>query len=178
MRLEPLAGARAQEIDDADEHLEPGGGGDEDQPGEALRPREGEGLGDRAAHRVPDEDDPARPQRLDERGEPVRVPGDARPAAASVGPVARQVGRHDARHVGEPLELGLPEIGGPAGAVDQDQRRSGPGLEPRPRPTGDGPGSPGRRHHMAPRAVIGQSASTRPPRTATYQSWRLIVGSQ
>src|SRR5574341_477037 len=48
-------------------------------------------------------------------------------------------------------------------------------------------GEGGEHHHpaarlpvqvSAPRAVIGQSASTTPPRTQTYQSWRLMVGSQ
>src|SRR5262249_17820302 len=33
-------------------------------------------------------------------------------------------------------------------------------------------------HVLAPRAVMGQSASTRPRRTPTYQSSRLTVGSQ
>ena len=33
-------------------------------------------------------------------------------------------------------------------------------------------------HHTQPRATIGQSASTRSPRTQTYQSYRFTVGSQ
>ena len=35
-----------------------------------------------------------------------------------------------------------------------------------------------RAHRMAPRAETGQTHSTRPPRTPTYQSCRLTVGSQ
>src|SRR5262249_27013662 len=103
--------------------------------------------------------------------EPLRVRCDARPTASLPEPVARQVGSDDPRDVSKPVELGLPEVRGAAGAVDEDERRPGPRLDPGRRAPRDGTDAPGRlRHRTAPRAVIGQRASTRPPRTATYQS--------
>jgi hypothetical protein len=85
--------------------------------------------------------------------------------------VPRQVGREKLGHVGELVELPRPELRGSARAVHQNERPARPGLEPRHRLPGNGPGAPGRpAHRTAPRAVIGQMASTRPPRTATYQS--------
>jgi hypothetical protein len=93
--------------------------------------------------------------------------------------MTRKVERHDLPEVSEGAELRLPEIRGPTGTVNQDEGRARPRFEPRRGAPGDGPRAPGRsRHTTAPRAVIGQSASTRPPLTATYQSYRLIVGSQ
>ncbi len=92
-------------------------------------------------------------------------------APAAERPVSREIGRENLRHVGERVELPRPERPGATRAVHQDERRARPGLEPRHRLPGDGPGAPGRLgHRTAPRAVIGQIASTWPPRTATYQS--------
>ena len=68
---------------------------------------------------------PARPPASSrKRVEPLRVRGDARLAAAAERPVTRQIGRHDPRDAGEPVELRLPELRGSAGAVNQDERRA------------------------------------------------------
>ncbi len=120
----PFPRMLAQEVHDPGQHPEPRARADQDQPGEARRPREREGLGDGAAHRVPDEDGRQVPQRLEKGAEPLRVRGDARLAPAAERPVTRQIGRHDPRDAGEPLELRSPELRGSAGAVNQDEGRA------------------------------------------------------
>jgi hypothetical protein len=114
----------AQEVHDPSQHPEPRARADQDQPGEARRPREREVLRDGAAHGVSDEDRRLLAERLEKAAEPLRVRGDAGLASAAERPVTRQVGRHDSRDVGEPGELRLPELRGSAGAVDQDERRA------------------------------------------------------
>ena len=166
-----LARVAAQELDEPGQHAEPRAGADQDEAGQARGPQERQSLRDRAAHRVPDEDRRLPGHPGEESVQPLRVCRDAGPAPAAERPMPREVGRDDLRHVGERVELPLPELRGSARAMHQDERGARPGFEPRRRLPGDGPGAPGRpRHRTAPRAVIGQSASTRPPRTATYQS--------
>ena len=85
-----------------------------------------QGLRDRAAHRVADDDRRLSGHRVEESVEPLRVRGDARPAPAAERPVPRQVGREKLGHVGELVELPRPELRGSARAVHQDERPARP----------------------------------------------------
>ncbi len=120
----PFPGVLAQEVHDPGQHPEPRARADEDQPGEVRRLREREGLRDGATHGVSDEDRRFVAERPEKAAEPLRVRRDAGLASTAERPLTRPVGRHDPRDVGEPVELRLPELRGPAGAVNQDERRA------------------------------------------------------
>src|SRR5262249_23177396 len=156
----PLARLLPEEIHEPREDPEPRPRADQDDAVEPLRPVERERLHDGPAHRVAGEDDGPQVQRGEKSLEPLRVARDARLAWAAERAVTGKVERDDARHPGEPLELGLPEIRGPARAVNEDERKSGSGFDPRRRAPRDSAGAARRLgHRTAPRAVIGQRAS-------------------
>ena len=109
---------------------------------------EGEHLGDGTAHRVPAHDHPIEPGGVEEGHDPVGIGLDGEEAGPRRPAMPGQVDGEEARHVGQPLELGAPQLAASTRAVDEDERPAGarfpaarwPSLDDDPRRAGRVPG--------------------------------------
>ena len=125
MRLCPSRGCWRRSSTIRVEHPEPRARADQDQPGEAPPA----GASARACATAPPIECPTRTGGTSPSASR-KAPSHSAYAAtlglapAAERPVTRQIGRHDPRDVGEPVELRRPELRGSAGAVNQDEGRA------------------------------------------------------
>ena len=110
---------------------------DQDEAGQPRRIAQGEFQGDRAAHRVPGQDERRQPKRFGEAAHHLSIRADLRPPCAARFAVTRQIERID-RVAGQPPQLARPVHQIAARAMHEHQRRT---IRPRARRDGAGSGA-------------------------------------
>ena len=102
---------------------------DQDEAGQPRRIAQGEFKGDRAAHRVPGQDERNQPKRFGEAPHHISICADLRPPRAARFAVTGQVERID-RMAGQPPQLARPVHQIAARAMHEHQRRTAGRVAP------------------------------------------------